>query len=112
MTGFVRAFPDKAGWFTPEDDPAQNRWYTVDLMKMSSSLPDDLGFVEPDQYAIFLPVLIQLAPPANSTPGDLPIVDPVDVKLRNNHLQYAVTWYGLALVLVVVSFLFYRSRTK
>jgi surfeit locus 1 family protein len=24
------------------------------------------------------------------------------VQLRNDHLQYAITWYGLALVLVVM----------
>ena len=35
-------------------------------------------------------------------PGGLPQPGKLVVRLRNEHLQYAVTWYGLALVLVVV----------
>ena len=35
-------------------------------------------------------------------PGGLPQPGKLVVNLPNHHLQYAVTWYGLALVLVVV----------
>jgi surfeit locus 1 family protein len=35
-------------------------------------------------------------------PGGLPRPGPLVVKLPDNHLQYALTWYGLALVLAVV----------
>ena len=35
-------------------------------------------------------------------PGGLPRPGKLEVRLRNEHLQYAFTWYGLALVLVVV----------
>jgi surfeit locus 1 family protein len=34
--------------------------------------------------------------------GGLPHPAPLKVQLRNDHLQYAVTWYGLAAVLVVM----------
>jgi surfeit locus 1 family protein len=34
------------------------------------------------------------------------------VRLRNEHLQYAVTWYGLALVLVVVFVAWARSSGR
>jgi surfeit locus 1 family protein len=33
-------------------------------------------------------------------------------KLRNDHLQYAITWYGLALTLVGVFAFWLRSRLK
>ena len=33
-------------------------------------------------------------------PGGLPKVGPLKASLPNNHLQYAVTWYGLALVIL------------
>ncbi len=33
---------------------------------------------------------------------DLPHVEPVSVEYRNNHLGYAVTWYGLAASLIAV----------
>ena len=35
-------------------------------------------------------------------PGGVPHPAPLKVQLRNDHLQYAVTWYGLAAVLVVM----------
>jgi cytochrome oxidase assembly protein ShyY1 len=35
-------------------------------------------------------------------PGGLPHPASLKVQLRNDHLQYAVTWYGLAAVLVVM----------
>ena len=39
----------------------------------------------------------QEAPPPA---GGLPKVGPLKAALPNNHLQYAVTWYGLALVIL------------
>jgi surfeit locus 1 family protein len=35
-------------------------------------------------------------------PGGLPHPAPLKVRLRNDHLNYAITWYGLAAVLVVM----------
>ena len=43
--------------------------------------------------------LEQEAPPA---PGGLPQVGRLHANLPNNHLQYALTWYGLAVVLAGV----------
>lgn len=112
ITGYARLDGGLAGPFTPANEPNANRWYTIDLIAMAETMPDDLGFVAPDQYAALVPVFIQLEPSGKANSGTLPIVDPVDVKLRNSHLQYAITWYALALVLIVISFLFYRSRNS
>ena len=112
ITGYARLDTDSAGPFTPANEPAANRWYSIDLIAMADTMPDNLGFVEPDQYAALIPVFIQLEADSASRQGELPIVDPVDVKLTNNHLQYAITWYSLAIVLIVISFLFHRSRTS
>ena len=32
------------------------------------------------------------------------------IRLPNNHLQYAITWYGLALV-TIIFFLYYRKKS-
>ena len=45
-------------------------------------------------------------------PGGLPQPGKLVVRLRNEHLQYAVTWYGLALVLVVVFAVWARSSGR
>lgn len=110
ITGYARLDGGLAGPFTPANEPDANRWYTIDLIAMAQTMPEDLGFVAPDQYAVLVPVFIQLEPDGKAKPDQLPIVDPVDVKLSNNHLQYAITWYALAIVLIVISVLFYRGR--
>ena len=47
-----------------------------------------------------LPFFIDAGPAAN--PGGLPVGGVTIVDLPNNHLQYAVTWYGLAAALAGV----------
>jgi cytochrome oxidase assembly protein ShyY1 len=49
------------------------------------------------------------APPAA---GGLPKVGPLKASLPNNHLQYAVTWYGLAIVTFIAALFFWRSRRR
>ena len=40
-----------------------------------------------------------------------PIPQPIEaVNIRNNHLEYAITWYALAAVLLVIYMLFRRRR--
>ena len=46
------------------------------------------------------PVIVQAA--EGQGPGGLPAGGPIKPDLRNNHLSYAVTWYGLAVALVAV----------
>ena len=36
----------------------------------------------------------------------------VEASLPNNHLQYAVTWYGLALVVLISAAFFVRARRR
>ena len=44
-------------------------------------------------------------------PGGLPIGRAPGVELPNNHLGYAITWYALALVLLVI-YLLHQSRPE
>jgi surfeit locus 1 family protein len=45
-------------------------------------------------------------------PDGLPQGGETTVTFPNNHLQYAVTWYGLALALVVVFFVYVRAQRR
>ena len=45
-------------------------------------------------------------------PGGLPHPAPLKPQLRNEHLQYAITWYGLAAVLVVMSAIWAVRRRR
>lgn len=97
ITGNLR-WPEARGIFTPADKA--DLFFTRDPAAMAAA--KGWGEVAPfyvDQEAP-LP------------PGGLPRAGPLKIKLPNNHLQYAVTWYGLALVLVAVAFFFWRSSRR
>jgi surfeit locus 1 family protein len=94
VTGLLReALHVKPSSLVPENDPAKNIFYWKDIRAMaaSSGLPSD---------ASVLDVFVD----ADDTPnaGGLPVGGVTIVDLPNNHLQYAVTWYGLAAALVAV----------
>jgi surfeit locus 1 family protein len=89
ITGAMR-WPDARHWFTPNDEPAHNLWFTRDPSAIAAA--KDLGAVAPFYVEQETPV----------PPGGLPQPGKLVVSLPDNHLQYALTWYGLAIVLVVV----------
>jgi surfeit locus 1 family protein len=89
ITGVMR-WPENRHWFTPNDEPAQNLWFARDPAAIAAA--KSLGTVAPFYVEQESPV----------PPGGLPEPGKVVVSLPDNHLQYAVTWYGLAIVLVVV----------
>lgn len=84
------------GPFTPDNDPASDAWYWLDL----GALGDDMG-------VDLLPVVIY----ADAEPGDvLPRGGQAVFDPPNDHLQYALTWYGLAVVALVIYLLLLRKR--
>ena len=93
----VMRWSEPRGTFTPNDEPNKNLWFARDPASMAKA--KSWGNVAPFY-------IDQEAPP---WPGGLPRVGPLKVNLPNNHLQYAITWYGLALVLLVASLAFLRS---
>jgi len=56
------------------------------------------------------PFYIEMESPA--PPGGLPRPGSLTVKLRNEHLGYALTWFGLAAVLAGVFAFWLRSRRR
>jgi len=89
ITGTLR-WPDARSWFSPSDDPAHNLWFLRDPASIAAA--KGLKDVAPFYVEQEAPV----------PPGGFPQPGKLEVRLRNEHLQYVVTWYGLALVLGVV----------
>jgi surfeit locus 1 family protein len=89
VTGALR-WPDARHWFTPADDSAHNLWFSRDPQAIAAA--KGLGAVAPFFVDMEAPV----------PPGGLPSPGKIVVNLPNNHLQYAVTWYGLAAALAGV----------
>jgi surfeit locus 1 family protein len=93
VTGLARAeLAEKPSSLVPDNDEAANIFYWKDLTRMAASvgLPADR----------VLPFFLD----ADSTPvaAGLPKGGVTQIDLPNNHLQYAITWYGLAFALVAV----------
>lgn len=102
VTGLVRA-PGQQGLFVPASDPARNMWYWRDLEGMIASLSV--------QDRRVLPFFIDaVAVPAN--PGGWPKGGATMLNIPNRHLEYVLTWYGLALTLVGVFVAFAVSRLR
>jgi len=99
LEGLARvAPPAKPSTIVPDNDVASRTYYWKDLAAMRSAA----GLEET------LPFFVDAGP---SAPGTLPIGGVTIVSLPNNHLQYAVTWYGLALALAgVTGIWFFRQR--
>ena len=90
ITGIARyRGEDTANWFTPANQPGQKMWFSYDLPALEHATGLTL-----------LPVVVEADDRSN--PGGLPIGGLTRIALPNNHLQYAITWYGLALTLVAV----------
>ncbi len=85
LTGYLR-FPESAGTLTPHEDAGKRLWFTRDVPSMAQVL--GWGEVAPFYVDLESPV------PASGTPKP----GPLHVHLKDDHLQYAITWFGLALV--------------
>jgi surfeit locus 1 family protein len=88
IVGALR-WPETRHWFTPNDEPAKNLWFTADPQSIAAA--KTIGPVAP--------FYVEQESPA--PPGGLPKPGKLVVHLPDNHLQYALTWFGLALVLVI-----------
>ena len=94
VRGLARAkLSGKPSSLVPDNDFNRNIFYWKDLDAMASSTGLDAGKVLP----FFLDA------DATPNPAGLPIGGVTLVDLPNNHLQYAVTWYGLAATLAAIT---------
>ena len=110
VTGLAR-FDQLKNWFTPDNDAKANHWFSRDTWAMRWGAagpppPDQLALMKIMGYAPFS--LDTEAEPAN--PGGWPKGGTTEIRLPNSHLQYIVTWYGLALTLLAVFAVYARQQ--
>lgn len=92
LTGLLRKAEPK-GAFTPQNDVAKNMWYSRDLAGMVATLPAE-------RAARALPLMLDVE--GQNSPPPAPQGGVTRLELPNTHLQYALTWYGLAATLIGV----------
>lgn len=89
ITGLMRP-PEPRNYFTPPDDPAAGRYFTRDpgLIAAHFGLATAASFsIDADDAPV---------------PGGWPKGGTTVLNIPNNHLSYALTWFGLALALLGV----------
>lgn len=86
------------GTFTPENDVAGNNWYFIDPETMARKA--GIGTL-PGYYVLS---------GAKEPPGGYPIPRQWRIDIRNNHVEYAITWYLMAVILLVIYVLFHRQK--
>ena len=101
VIGILRR-PGVKGFFVPENEPENGFWFTLVPGEINQHL--GLGDAAIDQfYADAL---------RTSDVVTLPIAARTKLNLRNAHLSYAMTWYGIALALIGVYLAFHYQAGR
>jgi len=103
LTGYIR-FPESAGALTPSESVAKRLWFTRDHLAMSRVL----GWVEGGKAVA--PFYVDLETPAPES--GIPKPGPLSVHLKDDHLQYAVTWFTLAFAVVIAFGVWWRTQRR
>jgi surfeit locus 1 family protein len=103
ITGIIRIHNRGRGYFDNENDEAGNTWYWWDLPAMQAAAKSPVD-------AKIAPFILQVLP-STEMPTN-PLAQKPKVELSNNHLGYAITWFGLAAALLGVAGFFARSLVK
>lgn len=102
VTGLLRS-SEKRSWFSPDDQPAKKQFYTRDVAFISQSL--GLAALGKGPVAPFL-----LEADATANPGGWPKGGQTVVQFTDNHLLYALTWFSLALGILILFGVWYRQN--
>ncbi|MEI6170690.1 MAG: SURF1 family protein [Pseudomonadota bacterium] len=93
IEGYTKKIKEK-GLFTPDNNNKEDFTYFIDINFLKTNLNKNI-------YPL---LIIQ----TSKTNKDI-AANNYQIHLSNNHLQYAITWYGLALV-TIIFFLYYRKK--
>ncbi len=89
---------DERNWMTPPNNVDKNIWFGRDTLDMANSA----GLANP------VPAMVDLVGTQDS--ARLPVPSAGTIKLRNDHLSYIVTWYGIAVSILVIFLLYHRKK--
>jgi cytochrome oxidase assembly protein ShyY1 len=97
LIGYIR-FPEAAGWLTPSENVTKRLWFARDHLAMARALG----------WGDVAPFYIDLERPVPQS--GIPKPGPLDVHLRDDHLQYAITWLALAGAVAIAFAVWWRKQ--
>jgi surfeit locus 1 family protein len=101
VLGILRR-PGVKGYFVPENEPENGFWFTL----VPSEINEHLGLGDAAIDEFYADAL------RTSDVVTLPIAAKTKLNLRNAHLSYAMTWYGIALALIGVYLAFHYQAGR
>lgn len=104
VVGLLRSY-DRRSAFTPDNDPAANTWYWYDFDAMNQHILDTW---QRRNRLVLYPYVIE----AEGSPDGSPAGGATRLEIPNDHLLYAITWFGLALTLAGVYGVWARQQLK
>jgi cytochrome oxidase assembly protein ShyY1 len=99
LTGYIR-FPEMAGRLMPAENLGKRLWFTRDHLAMAEALG----------WNSVAPFYIDLEAPVPES--GIPKPGPLSVHLKDDHLQYAITWFGLAAVVAIAFAVWWRGQRR
>jgi len=87
----------------PPNKPDERFYFWLDLPAMALTL-NEVGVSEPVITQVYADAV------ASDVPGGLPVGGQTRIQLKNDHLEYAITWYSFAVILLVIYVLFHYRR--
>jgi surfeit locus 1 family protein len=93
-------FQESPGALTPRENIATRLWFTRDHLGIARAL----GWGE------VAPFYIDLETPVPES--GIPKPGPLEVHLKDDHLQYAITWFGLACAVLIAFGVWWRGQRR
>lgn len=102
LTGYIR-FPESTSLLTPTPNVDQRLWFTRDHLAMARALGwDQAGkTIAPFYIDLESPTLVPSVRPGRLT-----------VHLKDDHMQYAITWFALAGAVVIAFGVWWRGQRR
>ena len=97
INGIVK-FQQKINYFTPSNSTIKNQWYYINIEEISTYFKLDLN----NFYII----------EENNPNERYPLGSQYNINIPNDHLQYAITWFSLALALSIFLHLLWRKNVN
>jgi surfeit locus 1 family protein len=95
--GLIR-LGNERNYFTPANQPAKNIWFGRDIEQMAATA----------QLKNTIPAMVDLV--GTQDAKILPVPSDGTIRLTNDHLSYIITWYGIALGILVIFMLTLRKK--
>lgn len=103
LTGYLR-FPEAAGALTSPENVARRLWFTRDHLAMARALGWGEG------VKAVAPFYVDLEQPMPES--GIPKPGSLSVHLKDDHLQYAITWFMMAFAVVIAFGVWWRGQRR